>query len=123
MRTDILIGGLDNDVFDFNLAGHSTRGTRDTIRGGDGAVAFEGIGAAQGDRIDVAGIDADAGQAGNQGFVFGGTGVGHLSVLEDGGITIARGNTAAGGGFEFEVAVEDGIFGFAANYTAADFVL
>jgi hypothetical protein len=86
-------------------------------------VAFEGIGAARGDRIDVAGIDADAGQGGNQAFVFGGAGVGHLSLVDDGGITIVRGDTAQGGGFELEVAIEDGLIGFAINYSAADFVL
>jgi hypothetical protein len=34
-----------------------------------------------------------------------------------------RGNTTAGGGFEFEVAIEDGFAIFAGNYAASDFVL
>ena len=117
-ETDILIGGLNNDVFDFNTAGHSTQGSRDTIRAGDGADAFEDAGAAQGDRIDVSGIDADTGSGGNDVFTFGGfggLGVGTLSLIEDGGITIVRGNTTAGGGFEFEVAIEDGFGTFAGN--------
>lgn len=123
-ETDILIGGLGNDVFDFNAASHSTRGARDTIRAGDGnAFAFDLPGANLGDRIDLAGIDADAGQAGNQSFVFGGRGVGHLSLIDSAGLTIVRGNTAAGGGFEFELAIEDGTIFTPLNYVAADFIL
>lgn len=124
--TDILIGGGADDVFDFNSAGHSTPGARDTIRAGDGAIAFEGIGGAAGaggDRIDLRGIDADAGFGGNDAFAFGGTGVGELSLINVAGITIVRGNTAAGGGFEFELAIEDGVFGLAGNYNAGDFLL
>lgn len=121
-ETDILIGGLNNDVFDFNSAGHSTGGARDTIRGGDGAIAFEGFGAAPGDRIDVSGIDADTGSGGNDAFTFGGVGVGHLSLVDAAAGTIVRGNTTAGGGFEFELVIEDGGLP-AAVYSAADFVL
>lgn len=122
-ETDILIGGTGNDVFDVNAAAHSTRGSRDTIRAGDGAIAFEGAGVAGGDRIDLRGIDADSGQPGDQDFVFGGNGVGHLSLVDSNGITIVRGNTAAGGGFEFELAIEDGIFVPPVAYTAGDFIL
>ena len=126
-ETDILIGGLNNDVFDFNTAGHSTGLARDIIRAGDGADAFENVGGAQGDRIDVSGIDADTGSGGNDVFTFSGfggpTGVGTLSLVNVNGITIVRGNTTAGGGFEFEVAIEDGFAIFAGNYAASDFVL
>ena len=126
-ETDILIGGLNNDVFDFNTAGHSTGVGRDVIRAGDGADAFENAGAVQGDRIDVSGIDADTGSGGNDVFSFSGfggpTGVGTLSLVNVNGITIVRGNTTAGGGFEFEVAIEDGVGVFAGNYAASDFVL
>ena len=122
-ETDILIGGLGNDVFDFNAAAHSTLGARDTIRAGDGAGAFDLPGANLGDRIDLAGIDADTGQPGNQAFVFGGTGVGHLSLIDSAGLTIVRGNTTAGGGFELELAIEDGTIFTPASYTAADFIL
>lgn len=116
-ETDILIGGFGSDVFDFNAASHSTGTARDTIRAGDGAAAFLG------DRIDVSGMDADETQPGNQDFVFGGNGVGHLSLVDSGGITIVRGNTDNGGGFEFEVAIEDGIFAVPASYSAANFIL
>ena len=122
-ETDILIGGLNNDVFDFNVAAHSVQGSRDTIRAGDGAVAFQGAGAAIGDIIDLGDIDADAGQAGNQAFIFGGTAVGHLSLIDSAGITIVRGNTAAGGGFEFELAIEDGAGVSWWSYLPSDFVL
>ena len=44
-------------------------------------------------------------------------------MVDSAGITLVRGDTAAGGGFEFELAIEDGVFGFAGAYTAADFVL
>ena len=55
---------------------------------------------------------------------FGGpTGVGTLSLVNVNAITIVRGNTTAGGGFEFEVAIEDGFAIFAGNYAASDFVL
>ena len=126
-ETDILIGGLNNDVFDFNTAGHSTGLARDIIRAGDGADAFENVGGAQGDRIDVSGIDADTGSGGNDVFSFSGfggpTGVGTLSLVNVNAITIVRGNTTAGNGFEFEVAIEDGFAIFAGNYAASDFVL
>lgn len=122
-ETDVLIGGIGNDVFDFNVASHSTTGTRDTIRAGDGAGAFDLPGANLGDRIDLAGIDANAGQGGNQSFVFGGAGVGHLSLVDSAGITLVRGDTAAGGGFEFVLAIEDGVVFSPVNYVAADFVL
>jgi Ca2+-binding RTX toxin-like protein len=122
-ETDILIGGLNNDVFDFNVAGHSTGVGRDTIRGGDGAAAFEGVGALQGDRIDVSGIDANTGTAGNDVFIFGGAGVGHLTLVDIGGDTVVRGDTTAGGGFEFEVVIADGFGLFAGNYVPQDFVL
>lgn len=122
-ETDILVGGSGNDVFDFDFAAHSSPGTRDTIRAGDGATAFQGAGAIPGDVVDLSGIDADTTQAGDQDFIFGGAGVGHLSLVESGGITLVRGNTAAGGGFEFELAIEDGAFVVAASYSPGDFIL
>ena len=123
-ETDILIGGLGNDVFDFNAASHSTRGARDTIRTGDGdPFAFDLPGANVGDLIDVSGMDADEVRPGNQAFVFGGNGVGHLALIDSAGLTIVRGNTAAGGGFEFELAIEDGTIFTPVNYVAADFIL
>ena len=83
---DILYGGLDADVFDFDSAAESATGAPDVIRSlNDTVLAFEGAGVAGGDVIDLAGIDANTGVAGNQAFVFGGTGTGRVSVVESGG--------------------------------------
>ena len=83
---DVLIGGAGGatcwsagpggDVFDFDAVGDSAPGSRDVIRAGIGAIAFEGAGVAGGDLIDLSGIDANAAAGGNQAFVFGGTGEG-----------------------------------------------
>ena len=123
-ETDILIGGLNNDVFDFNTAGHSTRARRDTIRAGDGADAFEDAGAAQGDRIDVSGIDADTGSGGNDVFTF--SGFGRRP-------SVARSNDAGSRSFAAtrpQAAASSSrspsrtAFGiFAGNYAASDFIL
>ena len=120
---DLLIGGTGHDHFEFGAAADSAPGHRDTIRGGDGAVAFEGAGAASGDVIDVSGIDARAGVAGDQAFAFdGGHGVGHLWAADAGGVTVIRGNTGGDGAPEFELRIEDdGVL--AAAYEASDFIL
>ena len=54
---------------------------------------FEGVGVAGGDRIDLSGIDADTGAAGNRAFAFGGTGIGRVSLVDTGGKTLVRCNT------------------------------
>jgi len=60
MGKDFLVGGGGQDVFDFNTVGASVAGNgRDVIRG-----------FANGDRIDLSGIDADTAQAGDQAFSF-----------------------------------------------------
>lgn len=61
--TDFLFGGSGADRFDFNSLNDSGVGPyqRDEIRD---------FSSAEGDRIDVFGIDADATMAGNQAFVF-----------------------------------------------------
>lgn len=57
---DTLKGGTGADMFDFNVVADSPDGTgRDTI---------QGFSHAQGDRIDLAGIDASTKAAGNQAF-------------------------------------------------------
>jgi Ca2+-binding RTX toxin-like protein len=58
---DDLIGGLGRDVFDFNAVGESPRGT------GHDVVSFRH---GDGDKIDLATIDARADLAGNQAFSF-----------------------------------------------------
>jgi hypothetical protein len=116
------MGGGGSDVIDFDLASASARGIVDIVRAGDGATAFQGAGAAAGDRIDLAGIDANDAAAGNQAFVFGGAGIGRLSLVNAGTSTVVRGNTDTDAPFEFALLIEDGAVA-AAAYTAADFVL
>ena len=70
---DHMTGGAGADVFSFNSAGDSRTGTVDLI------IDFTSLV----DRIDLGLIDADVKTAGNQAFVWGGTGTGHL-LLRDG---------------------------------------
>ena len=77
---------------------------------------------AGGDRIDLSGIDANAGVAGNQAFVFGGTGIGRVSLANAGSDTVVRCNTDKDAAFELEVVIEDGAI-LAADYRAGDFIL
>jgi Ca2+-binding RTX toxin-like protein len=119
---DILIGGSGNDRFDFNAAGESTPAARDILRAGDGGRAFDGAGGAAGDRIDLAGVDANTGSGGNNAFVFGGHGAGHIFLTESGSNTILNGNVDGDPAIEFQVVIEDaGVR--ASQYGAADFVL
>ena len=92
------------------------------IRAGDGAIAFEGIGAAAGDRIDVSAIDANEMVAGNQAFAFGRSGTGGLSLVDRNGSSYVRLNVDADPGYELVLWVEDGA-AKPSQYTAADFIL
>ena len=121
-QADVLQGYLGDDVFAFVATADSTSGARDVIRGGGGVAAFEGAGVAGGDRIDLSAIDANAGVAGNQAFVFGGTGAGRVSVVSAGANSLVRGNTDNDAAFEFELVIEDGGV-LASAYKALDFVL
>ena len=98
------MGGRGADVFDLDLASHSAPGLRDVLRAADGAVAFEGAGAAAGDRIDVSGVDANQVAAGNQAFSFGGAGIACLSLVAAGASTLMRCNTDRDAAFELELA-------------------
>jgi Ca2+-binding RTX toxin-like protein len=119
---DILIGGVGNDTFLFAEDDSYGLG-RDRIRAGDGAVAFQGAGGAAGDRIDLHLIDADRNLPGDQAFIFGGTGVGHLIVALSGTtLTEVRADTDGDAFFELEFWIEDGAVAPGA-YRAADFVL
>jgi hypothetical protein len=77
---------------------------------------------AGGDRIDLSGIDANKSVAGNQAFVFGGTGIGHVSVVNAGSNGIVRCNTDKDAAFELEIVIEDGGI-LAAAYRGGDFIL
>lgn len=120
--SDILIGGQGADTFIFRSASNSDPWARDVIRGGDGARAFEGVGAGVGDVIDLSQIDANSLAAGDQAFVLRGSGVGSLTFSEWHTATLVQGNTDKDAAFEFVIVIEDGITR-ASQYTAADFVL
>ncbi len=120
---DVLIGGTGNDIFRFSVASESTPTSRDIIRAGDGAIAFEKAGAALGDRIDLSALDANTSASGIQHFTFGtAQTVGRLWVTTSGTSTILNGNTDSDSAIEFQLAIEDGAVA-ASAYTAADFIL
>lgn len=119
---DVLIGGQGSDTFVFDQSYYSRGSNTDVIRGGDGASAFRGAGNSIGDLIDLSGIDANTTRGGNQAFEFGGTGIGQLSLINQGGDTYVRGNTDRDSAFEFTLLIEDGRVS-AAKYTEADFLL
>jgi Ca2+-binding RTX toxin-like protein len=120
---DLLVGGRGDDRFDFDTVGESAPGARDTISADiNFGLVFEGAGVAGGDRIDLAGIDANSSAAGNQGFGFGGTGIGRVSLVNAGSNTIVRCNTDKDTAFELEIVIEDGDV-LASAYRAGDFVL
>jgi Ca2+-binding RTX toxin-like protein len=122
LDADVLIGGRGRDVFDLDSPAGSAPAARDVIRAGDGATAFQGAGNAVGDRIDLRGIDANEATAANDAFLFGGSGVRHLTLSNSGTNTLVRGNTDGGADYEFELLIEDGDV-LASAYKAADFYL
>src|SRR4051812_33227431 len=107
---DVLTGGTGNDVFDFNSP---------KTDGWDVIKDFQA-----GDKIDLAGIDANVNLSGNQGFKFVGSNwlahAGDLGSYQDkaGGMTYVEGDTNGDGHFDFSIAVV-GVHTFAAS----DFVL
>ena len=123
MEADVLTGGAGRDVFLFNALNESWRTDGDSLAGGDGGLAFDGAGAAGGDRISLAGIDASAARAGDQAFIFdGGRGAGHVWVEEIGSVSHVRANIAGGPAFEFDLAILDGSVR-AEAYAMQDFIL
>jgi Ca2+-binding RTX toxin-like protein len=125
LNADTLIGGLNNDRFDFDSVQESTAAQRDSIIGGDGATAFQGVGgsAGNGDRIDLSTIDAIAG-GGNNAFIFGGgMGVGHVWTVNSGSNTLVRANVSGSSAPELEILIADGGSFSAGHYNAGDFIL
>jgi len=122
---DALLGGAGADRFVFAATSESpaAAGASDAIRAGGGAPAFEGAGAGPGDRIELAGIDANAVRPGEQAFAFGGPGGGrgHVWCAESGTTTVVYADTD-GHGADFRLDILDGGV-TAAAYTAADFLL
>lgn len=120
---DIVIGGTGADVFQYQGVQGSNPAQRDVIRAGDGATAFQGAGAAAGDRFDLSQLDAVSATQGVQDFVFGtATGRGRLWATTVGTQTYINGNTDTDAVIEFQVAIDDGAVRHTA-YTAADFLL
>ena len=119
---DALIGGRDADIFDFDSVSNSSPGARDVCGAGDGAPAFESTSVAGGDLIDLSGIDANATRAGNQAFVFNGTGVGGVSVVTSGTNSLVHCNIDHDGVFEFEFLIHDGGV-LVSDYNGIDFLL
>ena len=120
---DIVIGGAGADTFQYQAVQGSNPTQRDSIRSGDGAGAFQGVGAAAGDRLDLSLLDADTTVSGVQDFVFGtATGRGRLWATTVGTSTYINGNTDSDTAIEFQVAIDDGLVTHTA-YTSADFLL
>jgi Ca2+-binding RTX toxin-like protein len=114
---DSLTGGAGRDRFVFLRPSDSIQGASDRILG------FERPGAGAGDRIDLSGVDADFGRAGNQAFQFGAaTGTGRLYLREQGTDTVIFGNVDRDGAPELVVVIADGAVR-ASAYSAADFIL
>lgn len=117
--TDVLIGGTGADVFEFANFALSTASERDVIRAGDGATAFQGVGVAGGDVIDLSGIDANTATSVNDAFTFGG----RLQLSDSNGSTLVRGNVDGDAAWEFVLLIEDGAGINAGDYRAGDFIL
>ncbi len=127
---DTLVGGDGADVFVFWYGQDSgpAAGTRDVIRAGDGAPAFDGPGAAAGDRIDLSEFDADLTLFGTQAPLWGGSGPGAIRgkgfvwVEDAGAETAVRANLDLDAAPEFELRIADGAV-LASAYGAADFIV
>lgn len=120
--SDTLIGDSGADTFLFRNVAESPCGRADHVTARSGGVAFDAPGQASGDRIDLSAIDADLVVAGNQAFVFGGKGRGHLWFAEGGTVTIVYANVDDDAAPEFELCIHDGSVRSWA-YTVHDFIL
>lgn len=121
---DRLIGGLGSDVFDFNLASDSDAGGIDVIAAGDGATAFQGVGVAGGDVLDLSGIDANEYLSGNQAFHWSTSKTaGTVYLANSNGSTVLYAHTDNDGASDFAVVISDGTSIAARDYAGSDFLL
>ena len=113
---DWLTGGAGNDRFDWDNVTESTPGAanRDVI------VDFTGAGKTGGDVIDLSTIDANSGVGGNQAFIFGGTGAGHVRAVASGADSLIQADIGGAAGPELEILVSGVAAG---HWTAGDFIL
>ncbi len=117
---DQLTGGAGSDRFVFADWSESNSEKTDQLRAGTAAspstarAPLPGIGS-------LAAIDARPDLPGNQAFVFGGAGDGHLRLEEVGTVTHVRAS-ATDAGLDLDIAILDGAVR-ASDYTADDFIL
>lgn len=130
---DVLVGGLGADnlyggtgadrfVFSSHNDSNRTYGV-DVIGAQDGAIAFEGVGVAGGDVIDLRAIDADLTIAGNQAFRWSPTpAAGTVSLSEVNGNTVLNGYVNNDNVADFTLIIADGAIG-ATQYSLDEFLL
>lgn len=121
---DDLYGGRGADSFVFHSHTDSNaRNGIDVIAPGDGATSFQGIGVAGGDRINLAGIDANLNFAGNQAFVFSASrAAGTVVLSEQGTNTLLLGHVNNDGVADFQLIIADGAVR-ATQYSLDEFIL
>ena len=123
--SELLFGGKGNDIFDFDLVERLARRRRRPRRlpGRRRCHRLRGRGsrpAATGSTSP--GSTPTSARAGNQAFVFGGTGIGRVSFANSGTDSLLRCNIDADKAFEFELLIEDaGVL--ASAYKALDIIL
>jgi Ca2+-binding RTX toxin-like protein len=116
---DQLSGGGGYDIFDYNAATESKPGS--TLR--DVILDFAGVGTALGDKIDLAGIDANTGVSADQAFTFKGsgsiTGPAQVRVQASGADTLLQANTGGTTAPEMEILLKAA----SGTWHASDFIL
>lgn len=112
---DILVGGTEHDKFVYKAISDSPAGT-----GKDVILDFKGNGAAAGDRIDLAAVDANTTKDGNQAFVWKGATPGGAGTLWYSG-GVLSGNVDNDAPAEFQIKVE--LSGLSAPVHVSDIIL